>query len=101
MQSVALAVWGDAALWYIIADANGLADNVTLVAGQNLVIPNVVANIHNNASTFRVYNPGELIGDTTPTLPDPPPPPRDDDKCFRIVATIIETSTMLSSPSWP
>ncbi len=79
LQSVALAVWGDANLWYIIADANGLSDNPTLIAGQNLVIPNVVANIHNNASTFRVYNPGELIGDTTPTLPDPPPPPRDND----------------------
>jgi YD repeat-containing protein len=75
LQTVSLAVWGDQSLWYLIADANGLADNATLTANQVLVIPNIVANIHNNASTFKVYNPGELIGDTTPTLPDPPPPP--------------------------
>src|SRR5262249_60626070 len=75
LQSVALAVWGDSSLWYIIADANGLAAGATLIAGQELVIPNVVSNIHDNASTFRVYDPGQLIGDTTPKLPDPPPPP--------------------------
>jgi hypothetical protein len=85
-----MAVWGDGSLWYVLADANGLTSSSVLEVGQTLVVPNVVANIHNNASTFKVYNPGELIGDTTPTLPDPPPPPRPyDDKCFRIVATII------------
>ena len=89
LRNVAMTVWGDGSLWYVLADANGLTTSSTLEVGQSLVIPNVVANVHNDASTFKVYNPGELIGDTTPTLPDPPPPPRDDDKCFRIVATII------------
>ncbi len=92
LQSVALAVWGDASLWYLIADANGLPNNPTLIAGQTLVIPNVIANIHNNASTFRVYNPGELIGDTTPTLPEAPPPPQPkEDKCivFKQIIVII------------
>jgi hypothetical protein len=81
LQSIAMAVWGDQSMWYLIADANGLSSNPTLIENQVLVIPNVVANIHNNASTFKVYNPGEIIGDTTPTLPDPPPPPPEDEKC--------------------
>ena len=74
-QSVAQAVWGDSSLWYLIADANGLQDSTKLLAGQRLVIPNVVTNIHNNTSTFKVYNPGAILGDTSPTLPDAPPPP--------------------------
>ncbi len=91
LRNVAMAVWGDASLWYILADANGLNSKSPVPeVGQTLVVPNVITNIHNNASTFKVYNPGQLIGDTTPTLPDPPPPPQpDDDECFRIVATII------------
>jgi YD repeat-containing protein len=100
LQSIALKVWGDAGLWYLIADANGLADSAGLTAGQVLVIPNVVANIHNNASTFQVYNPGQLIGYIAPTLPDPPPPPKDDKGCgvvgmviLAIVAVVISYFT--------
>lgn len=75
LQTVALAVYGDAKLWYLIADANGLNGSSTLSAGQSLKIPNVISNIHNDSATFKPYNPGEIIGDTTPNLPDPPPPP--------------------------
>ncbi|WP_431256773.1 hypothetical protein ACQ86G_18985 [Roseateles chitinivorans] len=60
----------------MLADANGLSGNERLVEGQVLVIPNKVTNIHNNAGTFRPYNPGEAIGNVNPTLPDPPPPPK-------------------------
>ena len=77
LQTVALAVYGDASLWYLIADTNGLNSSSALKAGQTLKVPNVVSNIHHNANTFKPYNPGEIIGDTTPTLPDPPPPPVD------------------------
>jgi hypothetical protein len=76
LQSIAQAVWGDASMWYLIADANGLASDTVLVAGQMLTIPNKVTNIHNNSGTFRVYNPGEAIGDVNPTLPTAPPPPK-------------------------
>jgi len=76
LSSVALAVWGDAAMWYLIGDANGLTLSDKLIAGQVLVIPNKVSNIHNNANTFRPYSPGEAIGHIDPTLPDPPPPPQ-------------------------
>lgn len=76
LQSIAQAVWGDSQMWYLIADANGLSGQETLLAGQVITIPNKVANLHNNASTFKVYEPGYAIGDTSPTIPAPPPPPK-------------------------
>lgn len=76
LQTIARSVWGDSAMWYLIADANGLASGSTLTAGMKLTIPNKVTNIHNNAGTFRPYNAGEAIGDVNPTLPAAPPPPR-------------------------
>ena len=93
LQNVALAVWGDASLWYLIADANGLTDSAVLEPKQSLIIPNVVANIHNNASTIKVYNPGQLLGDINPTLPDAPPPADPDtNECNKgalIIAIIV------------
>ncbi|HLY89154.1 MAG TPA: LysM peptidoglycan-binding domain-containing protein, partial [Acetobacteraceae bacterium] len=75
LASIAQAVWGDSSLWYLIADANGLTASDTLVAGQQISIPNKVANIHNRTGVYRVYNPGEAIGDLLPTLPAEPAPP--------------------------
>ncbi|MEO6936655.1 MAG: LysM peptidoglycan-binding domain-containing protein [Collimonas sp.] len=78
LSSIARAIWGDSTLWYMIAEANGLTNGDKLIAGQVLSIPNKVSNFHNTSSTFRVYNPGQAIGDTLPTLPAeplPPPPP--------------------------
>jgi YD repeat-containing protein len=76
LQSIARSVWGDGDMWYLIADANGLTNSNSLTAGQVLTIPNKVTNIHNNSGTYRVYNPGEAIGDVNPTLPTAPPVPR-------------------------
>ncbi|OHX11189.1 hypothetical protein BI347_15905 [Chromobacterium sphagni] len=75
LQVIAANLWGDRALWYLLADANGLQGTEALKAGQVLRVPNKVTNFHNNSSTYRVYSPGEAIGDVTPTLPEPPPPP--------------------------
>jgi YD repeat-containing protein len=75
LAGVAQALWGDRAMWYLIAEANGMSGRETLTAGQTLVIPNKVTNIHNNSETFRPYNPGEVIGRIDPTLPPAPPPP--------------------------
>ncbi|MBI3899425.1 MAG: LysM peptidoglycan-binding domain-containing protein [Gammaproteobacteria bacterium] len=69
LQSIASAVWGDASLWYLIADANGLTGSEALPAGTRLAIPNVVTNVHNTSETFRPYDPRLILGDTTPTLP--------------------------------
>ncbi|QND90071.1 RHS repeat/ LysM domain-containing protein [Chromobacterium vaccinii] len=75
LQVIAANLWGDKSLWYLLADANGLTGAEALKAGQVLRVPNKVTNLHNNSGTYRVYNPGEAIGDVTPTLPEPPPPP--------------------------
>lgn len=74
LRTIAARIWGDGAMWYLIAEANGLTGAEKLSEGMRLVIPNKVTNLHNNASTFKVYDAGEAIGDVSPTLPPPPPP---------------------------
>ncbi|AHE55635.1 DUF6531 domain-containing protein [Sphingomonas sanxanigenens] len=76
LASIAQATWGDASLWYVIADANGLFGSETLVAGQTLKIPDKVVNAKNNASTFKVYDPNEAIGDNSPSDPVAPKQPK-------------------------
>ena len=69
-----------------------------LAVGQTLVIPNVVANVHNSSSTFKVYNPNEQLGDISPTLPDPPPPPKEDCDVAGIifVALVVVVVTIIT-----
>lgn len=72
LQVIAQGAYGDASLWYIIADANGLAGNEGLRVGQTLTIPNRVGTSHNNSSNYRPYDQHLAIGDTTPFLPGKP-----------------------------
>lgn len=44
LAGIAQSLWGDASLWYLIADANGLAGSEPLAAGRLLSIPNKVHN---------------------------------------------------------
>ena len=71
LRSIPQTVWGDSAQWWRIAELNGLIGKEVLTAGMNLLIPNKVTNSSNNAGTFKVYEPGEAIGNTSPNLPDP------------------------------
>ncbi|MEI9997638.1 MAG: LysM peptidoglycan-binding domain-containing protein [Rhizomicrobium sp.] len=72
LAGIAAMLWGDASLWYVIADANGLSSpSDSLTAGTDLIVPNKVVNVHNNSTTFKVYDPNEAIGDTAPTVPRP------------------------------
>jgi YD repeat-containing protein len=96
LQSIAATVWGDSAMWYLIADANGLISGSTLNANQVLVIPNKVTNIHNNAGTFRPYNPGEAIGDLNPTIPAMPKPPKKK-KCGGLGAIIAAVVSVVAT----
>lgn len=78
LYSIAQAIYGDSAKWYLIADANGLTQNPSTVfsntdIGRSLRIPNVSTSLHNNAATFKPYNPGEIIGDLAPTPVFMPP----------------------------
>ncbi|GAB7125541.1 hypothetical protein JCM19000A_00480 [Silvimonas sp. JCM 19000] len=51
LRLIALRLWGDGDMWYLIADVNGLLGNEELKPNTTLVIPNKVTNIHNNVGT--------------------------------------------------
>jgi LysM repeat protein len=102
LQSIARSIWGDASLWYLIADVNGLAGTEILKAGATLSLPNKVTNLHNNAGTFRPYSPGEAMGNTSSTLPNAPPAPvhysssgGGDDGCGGIGGLIVAIVTIV------
>ena len=66
LKGIAKGAYGDASLWYLIADANGLASNADLRAGQVLTIPSAVPS-GNNAESFRPYDPSR-IQNGSPTM---------------------------------
>ena len=84
LESIAQMVYGNASLWYVIADANGVGSSDELIEGMSLNIPAHISNT-DNADTFRPYNPGEIIGDTSPIAAPPPPP----DAACDVIASIL------------
>jgi hypothetical protein len=72
LAGIAQQVWGDSSLWYMIAEANGLAGAQSPAAGTSLIIPDKVTNVHNSARTFEVYDPNRALGDLSPTAAKPP-----------------------------
>ncbi len=72
LSSIAVALWGDASLWYKIAEINGMSGGTALVEGQQLILPTGVLKSANNATTFKPYDPAETIGETSPTTAKPP-----------------------------
>jgi YD repeat-containing protein len=89
LQSIAQSIWGDSSLWYLIADANGLDTSKALVAGDNLRIPSVTSTNHNNSTTFKPYDPKDVIGDTKPRTVAPPPPKPKKKKCGGIASIVM------------
>lgn len=71
LRSVALAIWGDAALWYKLADANGLQADAMLVEGQRLNVPAGVTRSSYSADTLKPYDANDAIGNVSPTTPKP------------------------------
>lgn len=71
LQSIAQNIWGDAGLWYLIADANALSSNAELTVGEILRIPTRVNTVSGDHQTFKPYDPTEMIGDTAPVMPVP------------------------------
>ncbi|WP_156915579.1 putative toxin [Caenibius tardaugens] len=73
LQSIAQTVWGDANLWYKLAEANGITGKAGLIEGQVLQLPaGVIRNAH-NAGTVSPYDPAEAIGNVSPTTAPKPP----------------------------
>ena len=59
----------------MLAAANALSGDADLVAGTQLKVPGVDVS-KNDATTFKPYNPNEIIGSTAPGLPYIPPQPK-------------------------
>jgi len=66
LRSIARSLWADESLWYVLASANGLTGNEPLAGGVRLTVPSRVINARNTASTYRVYDPAEALGNLAP-----------------------------------
>ncbi|MFT4171341.1 MAG: LysM peptidoglycan-binding domain-containing protein [Rhodocyclaceae bacterium] len=71
LESIARSVYGDSQLWYVIAEANGLAASRDLQVGSVVQVPSKAGIAHNNQNTFKPYDASKIVGDTTPQLPAP------------------------------
>ncbi len=85
LQHIARKIWGDGTLWYLLADANGLDPDAPLIEGQILTIPTVNSNVHNNADTFKPYDPSEIIGPQEAQ----PIPKAGGNGCAQFVVTVV------------
>ncbi|NEX64918.1 LysM peptidoglycan-binding domain-containing protein, partial [Noviherbaspirillum galbum] len=86
LQSIAKAVWGDASLWYVLADANGMAGDATLKAGDMVTIPVKSNAIRSDYQTVKAYDASKVIGDLAPSLPMPAA-----DQGCGVVGQVIQT----------
>ncbi|MHB8387860.1 lipase family protein, partial [Metallibacterium sp.] len=96
LQSIAQNVYGNATLWYVIADANAISldssgNAINLIAGTTLKLP-AVSNEQNSSQTFDPYNPLQRIGSTTPALAYIPPPPQQ--HCNDLTTLIVVAVTI-------
>ena len=96
LESIAQTQYGNSNLWYVIAQANDVAGDSDLALGQRLTIPTVTTHA-NSSTTFAPYDPGSIVGSTSPTLPTiAPPPPAPPGGCSTaeilvIVVTVVAT----------
>lgn len=75
LQGLAQRLYGDAGLWYKIAEVNGLGAGSQLMAGQQIQLPGGVIRSTNSADNYKPYDPASAIGDLSPTTPKPPKKP--------------------------
>ncbi|MGC3997733.1 MAG: LysM peptidoglycan-binding domain-containing protein [Anaeromyxobacter sp.] len=71
LRSIAQASYGDASLWYLIADANGVRSDSDLRVGQTLSIPSGAVGSKNTSETYQPYDQSRIVGTTTPNIPMP------------------------------
>ena len=91
LQGIAKQLWGDANLWYVIADANGYT---SIRAGQVITIPPKPNTVTNGSDFFNPYDPTKAVGNTTPQLP---PPPAKENIFAEIAAAIIQILIIVMS----
>ncbi|WP_314103254.1 hypothetical protein [uncultured Stenotrophomonas sp.] len=88
LRGIAQRVYGNANLWYVLAEANAIADDSGLTAGTTLVVPEVKVTA-NDASTFKPFSPQEAIGNTSPSLPYIEPPPKEHCNGIAMVLMVV------------
>ncbi|HEU0066048.1 MAG TPA: hypothetical protein VFQ57_02280, partial [Sphingomonas sp.] len=71
LGSAAQALWGDASLWYKLAQANGLGADAALATGQVLSVPPGVTRSRYAADTAAPFDPADTLGDLSPVAPTP------------------------------
>jgi hypothetical protein len=54
LSQLAAQIWGDASLWYLLAEANGMAGDASLVQGQAITIPTDHDGIHHHAGSHEL-----------------------------------------------
>ena len=82
LDSIALQVYGDSSLWYLLADANGITDRNAhagekgsqLHVGQSINIPSA-GRQHHTTGTHKALNGSDVTGNLSATTPLPPAPP--------------------------
>ncbi len=87
LSGIAQTLWGDGALWYRLAQANGLSGASALATGQVLSVPAGVSKSTHNAGTFEPYDAARIIGDTSPGVAAAPQAKRN--KCGAFGAILM------------
>lgn len=106
LETVALKVYGDSSLWYLLADANGVTDRNAVAGvgsqlhvGQRLIIPAANSSQHNTNSVHKVNI--NTVGDTSATtpIPLPLPTPKKSHGFFSslIVAIVATVATVMTA----
>ena len=68
LAGIASALWGDASLWYKIAEANGLTADSPLLEGMSLIIPAGVQSNSNNATHVQTLRSARSAGRDQPDI---------------------------------
>ncbi|WP_426344486.1 LysM peptidoglycan-binding domain-containing protein [Pseudoduganella sp. R-32] len=85
LQTIAQRIYGDASLWYKLAEANKIEPGQALHGGQALIAPAYMSGV----SLEQAYNNGKLVGSTLPNLPSPPPPKSKFGFIAKIISIIV------------
>uniref|UniRef100_UPI0010560C6E LysM peptidoglycan-binding domain-containing protein n=1 Tax=Legionella rowbothamii TaxID=96229 RepID=UPI0010560C6E len=101
LESIALQVYGDSSLWYLIADANGISDrgavagrDSQLYIGQRLTIPPAATGQHHTQATHRILDANKMLGNTSANaaMPTPKPPkPKHGNFWGKVIVAIVAT----------
>ncbi|MFJ1268653.1 pesticin C-terminus-like muramidase [Legionella lytica] len=108
LESIALQVYGDSSLWYLIADANGISDRSAIAGrdsqlyiGQRLTIPPAATGQHHTQATHRILDANKMLGNTSAkaAMPTPKPPKPKHGSFFGklVVAVVVTVATVLTA----